>query len=87
MTESVTFITHFYERPEDGQLVWLLLSEDHVPTPAVYNAEHGDGKPRYLRGEYYSLLRGREHYPMQGDSWAPLTPPENANLCSPPPDA
>lgn len=85
MPETATFITHFYEKPENGQLVWLLLAEETVPMPAMYNAQRGDGKPRHLRGERYNLLGGREHWPRHGDSWTPLTPPENANQCSPAP--
>ena len=83
--EPATYITHHRERPQNGQLVWLLIMGEEGPMPAQYTAQQGDGKPRYLKGEHYSLLRGREHYPRHGDSWAPLDPPENANQCSPAP--
>lgn len=82
MIEPVTFTTHSYEKPKDGQMVWLLLAGLRTATPAKYNEQRGDGKPKYLKGEWYDLLGASEHRPIQGDSWSPLTPPQNANLKS-----
>lgn len=81
--ETATFANCFYRKPQDRQVVWLLIDGEDTPMPAQYSAQRGDGKPNWLSGEYYSLLGGREHWPRQGDGWAVLEPPENANLCSP----
>lgn len=82
MPEPATYFYHHHKKPQDGQMVWLQIKGEKEPLPAQYTAQHGDGKPKILRGECYSLLRGRLHRPFSGESWAPMVPPENANLCS-----
>ena len=69
--ESLTFTKTSYEKPKDGQYVWLIKDGKGHPVPASFH--------KHLRRDYYSLLNGCE---VSGDrhAWAPMTPPENQNM-------
>ena len=67
--EALMFTNTSYQKPQDGQDVWLLIYSQKTPVPARF---HKEVKP------YYSLLGGGE---TLGDrhAWAPMEYPTNAN--------